>query len=1000
MSTLKFGSAGVTAEEIDVSGPVVQQPTGVPAGAIGTSMKGQAFVPITVGAFSDWVAKFGPGDGKKFLPLAANEWLRNQSAFTTVRVLGVGDGKDRLADGSVNEAGFTVGEKQPDSSGLLASNPYANAGGPPGRTYFLGAFMSASAGSTIFSDAGVQPTSTAVPVVRGILMAASGVILRLANDLENVPASYTPPAGTAAATEANSNGLNLGTTTLYESGVAKSEFRLFLNGHGDSDPSNPTVISASFDVNAPNYFANVFNTDPYALQQTGHYLYANFDVLDALAVVTGSGLLNTGSYTGTYRSESSAFLVTGSNAYNVGTSTAPNYEAFTDRFSSAKSPWVVSQHFGGVATNLFRLHALDDGNGISTLYKISVENIASSNDNTNPFGTFDVVVRDWNDTDGNARVLEQWRGLSLNPNDSRYVSKVIGDVNAFFDFDRADSEQKLAIDGEYENASNLVRVEVSDDVQNGTIDPTALPFGFRGPAHLVTSGSAPLAPVSSSQLVTNLTTINNAKQLPLPLRSNISNGTGNKVLVNPQLYWGVQFEQPASLSLLNGSTLQNKSLNSWAKYYPQFSTYQTFVAGDNAGEPDTAANGIIDSDRFCNNMFSLERVSIVTGSAGTADPSQWALAQYVRDGRAPASGTTRFVTIDDFTQPNRRFLKFTMFMQGGFDGTNIFNRDEAELNNNAVTADMNDPNRGRNNGPNVMAYKKALQLMASTTDVDVQLLVAPGIRNPAVTDTLITSVEQRFDALALVDIEQLDANGDEVTGDSQMPVVNATADNFAARSIDSSFAAAYFPDVIMVDPSTKTNIVAPPSVAVLGAIALNDKLAQPWFAPAGMTRGSLQTTLEARVKLSKPNMDILYDVNINPLVAFPGNSTGGTAPTSGVVVWGQKTLQQSASALDRVNVRRLLINVRRQIRDIAQTFVFEPSREATLARFQQAVTPILQRVQKLSGVDRYKVVIDTTTTTQADILNSTLRGKVYLVPTRSIEYVSLDFVVSNPGATA
>ena len=965
--TITYGSAGVTATEIDISGPVVQKPTGIPAGVIGTSPKGPAFAPITVGVFSDYSAKFGASDGKKFMPLAANEWLRNQSSLTAVRVLGVGDGKTRNPDGSVTNAGFTVGENEPNTSlpisdpayGNLVYNPYAIAGGPHGRTYFLGALMSASAGSSLFSSASINAPS--VPVVRGVVMAANGVILRLANDEYN---NANPPSSVVAAADATARGMSIGTVTTSSNGTVKQDFRLLLNGIPGTDPSYPNVITASFDPNASNYFANVFNTDPYKLQQTGHFLYANYDILTSQAGVNGTGIM-TGS--------TLAFLVTGSSI-----ATAPNYEAFTDRFSNARSPWIVSQHFGGVTQNLFRIWALDSGANISTLYKISVENIAASSDNTTPFGTFDVTIRDWNDTDGNVSYLEQWRGLSLDPSSPRYISNVIGDLHTYFDFDRSDSEQKLAIDGDFENASNLVRVEVADDVQNGTIEPTALPFGFASPLHLVTT--------SGSLDGTLCNFVTGAIQPPLPLRQNITNGSGAKALVNPQLYWGVQFEHQASLDMPNGTTLKNASLNSWAKYFPEFSTTPV-VIGD---------------DTFCNNEFSLENVKIVTGSAGNADPSQWASATYVRNanGVIAANDTTktRGLAVSDLTSANKRFIKFTTLMQGGFDGTNIFDKDEAEINNAAVVADMDNVSRGRNNGPNVMAYRKAIQLMQSTTEVDVQLLLVPGIRHPAVTDTLIAAVEERFDALAIIDIEQIDGNGDNVVGDDQQPVVNASVDQFAGRLADSSFAAAYFPDVVMTDPTTKTNVVVPPSVAVLGALALNDKLAQPWFAPAGMTRGSLQTTLETRVKLSKNDMDALYNVNVNPLVAFPGNGTGGTAPTGGVVVWGQKTLQASASALDRVNVRRLLINLRRQVRDVAQTIMFEPNREATLARFQNAVTPILQRVQKLSGIEKYKVQIDTTTTTQADILNNSIRGKIYIVPLRAIEFVSLDFVVSNPGS--
>jgi phage tail sheath protein FI len=226
--------------------------------------------------------------------------------------------------------------------------------------------------------------------------------------------------------------------------------------------------------------------------------------------------------------------------------------------------------------------------------------------------------------------------------------------------------------------------------------------------------------------------------------------------------------------------------------------------------------------------------------------------------------------------------------------------------------------------------------------------------------------------------------------------VTNTINTFRNRGVDSSFAAAYFPDVLYQDPNSGTNVYVPPSVLVMGALALNDRVGHPWFAPAGFTRGALpDAALEARVKLNKTDMDNLYDNKINPLVAFPGAARSGTNPRGGLVVWGQKTLQVAASSLDRVNVRRLLIEIRRQVRDIAQTIIFEPNRDATLARFSAAVTPRLQRIQALSGLDRFKVIIDSSTTTQDDVLNNTLRGKIYVQPTKTIEFVSLDFVVAN-----
>ena len=194
---------------------------------------------------------------------------------------------------------------------------------------------------------------------------------------------------------------------------------------------------------------------------------------------------------------------------------------------------------------------------------------------------------------------------------------------------------------------------------------------------------------------------------------------------------------------------------------------------------------------------------------------------------------------------------------------------------------------------------------------------------------------------------------------------------------------------VWVHQLSQTNVQCPPSVAVLGAFALNDSLAHPWFAPAGFSRGALKSVVETQVKLSRANLDTLYESDVNPLAAFPH--------TPGVVVWGQKTLQQAKSALDRVNVRRLLIEIRREVRKVGNNLLFEPNRAETLARFSSSVNPILQRIQAQQGLDKFKVIIDTTTTTQADIENNTVRGKIFLQPTRTVEFISLDFVVTNAG---
>jgi len=991
---LKFKSPGVSTREIDLTGPTAIAPQGTPAGVIGTANFGPAFVPVTLATYQDFTATFGETDGEKFGPLAMNEWFKNARAGTYVRVLGVGDGLKRVtststsADGStiyagaVKNAGFVVGSKQVGTNGFLGRNPYAADLGVPGRTYFLGAFMSESAGSTAFSSAGIQTAgqNVAQPILRGVVMAPSGVLITLTSGANgHIPATV---AGTS------DQGSHIGNVNLDSSDLS---FSVVLNGH-IATSQYPNIITASLSPVSPNYFANVFNTDPTLIQQAGHYLYAHYDVYPQLAAVTASGYsvpVKTGNV------ELAAFILTSSLARNVGSATIPNFEGFADRFRTAFSPQVISQKFGSRNKNLFRFHALDDGASATFDFKISIENIKSSKVDGD-YGSFDVIVRDFNDTDSKPVVLEAFRGLDLNPGSNNYIARRIGDIHTYFDFDKSVGSQKLVIDGNFANLSKYIRVEVSSEVSDAGVDPTALPVGFRGPWHLVTSGSSIIGNGAYSA-----TFPQRLVQPPIPLRQNLTRGTTPKTTVDSTLYWGVQFETVDSLTEPNKNATVDSSYASFAKYFPHYATGQLVSwTGDNEGALDVTGT-VLDADRFNNNLFTLERVQVATGSdADVVDSAEWAAATYRRDGTLASSvtkknGTTqagRFlsVTKDFGASASQNFFKFTMFMQGGFDGVNSFDKEKAKFSDIAAQREMDDStNQGDISGQTVASYLKAIDVMAEKSDVDIQILAIPGIRTNRITDTALAKVEDRFDAMYLMDIKEYDTYATQISDGTTQVNVNNTVTSFKSRNLNSSFGAAYFPDVMITDPKTRTNVRCPPSVAVLGAFALNDRVAYPWFAPAGFTRGALASVVETQVKLNRNNLDSLYDADINPITAFPSST--------GVVVFGQKTLQATESALDRVNVRRLLIDLRRRIRTIANSFIFEPNRESTLSRFSAAVNPVLQRVQQQQGLDRFKVIIDTTTTTQADVENNTIRGKIFLQPTRAVEFISLDFAVTNAG---
>ena len=200
----------------------------------------------------------------------------------------------------------------------------------------------------------------------------------------------------------------------------------------------------------------------------------------------------------------------------------------------------------------------------------------------------------------------------------------------------------------------------------------------------------------------------------------------------------------------------------------------------------------------------------------------------------------------------------------------------------------------------------------------------------------------------------------------------------------------YWPWLQVIDPDSGKNVWVPASTMMAGVYAYNDSVSEPWFAPAGINRGGLGNVLRPERKLSQGNRDTLYEANVNPIASFPG---------IGTVVYGQKTLQRQASALDRVNVRRLLISLKGYIGSVAQTLVFEQNTAATRNNFLSVVNPYLESVQQRQGLYAFKVVMDDSNNTPDVIDRNQLVGAIYLQPTKTAEFIILDFNVLPTGAT-
>jgi len=281
-------------------------------------------------------------------------------------------------------------------------------------------------------------------------------------------------------------------------------------------------------------------------------------------------------------------------------------------------------------------------------------------------------------------------------------------------------------------------------------------------------------------------------------------------------------------------------------------------------------------------------------------------------------------------------------------------------------------------------YTQSISLLSNQDAYNYNLLTAPGLiadsvnypSHTSVINTMISTVQNRGDAMTVFDLVGYGANVLEVTSN--------------ASGYDTSYAATYWPWVKTIDPNTGTQVWVPSTVMIPGVYAFNDSVAEPWFAPAGINRGVLTNVIQAERSLTQGNRDLLYESNINSIATFPN---------TGVVVFGQKTLQKKPSALDRVNVRRLLIELKNYISQVADTLVFEQNNVITRNNFLSQVNPYLASVQQRQGLTAFRVVMDESNNPPSVVDQNQLIGQIYLQPTRTAEFIILDFNVLPTGAT-
>lgn len=662
------------------------------------------------------------------------------------------------------------------------------------------------------------------------------------------------------------------TSSTFASGSITGSFGFTLSGSGIT----AQALTASADPTSVNSYANVLGTSVKGSKKG--YMYNYFgNYIKTVTPLSGSSV--------SFVTASASSLVNLSGSNGV--------------YSPASTPWIQTQIIGNEKLNLFKVHTLADGTDTNKSIKVSIiNNILPGTDPGSDYGTFTLVVRDYNDTDQRPNVLESFSGLNLDPDSANYIARKIGDKSY-----TANNDGTVVVVGDYDNVSKYIRVEVDPAVATKSITTNAKPYGFAAIVQPISSSYSMPDPV----LVSQYTEINGA--------------------YNKKSYYGWDY-----------TTSDNEN----------------FLAPLAAGTT-TISSG-----------FNLDEC-FIHPSASAANPNS------TFTGGSSISASL-FSGLDV-----SNFLKFTTPLQGGFDGM-----DPAIPKNvgaNITPTNLFGMNCSTATSAGSAAYIKALNIIANADEYDINMIVTPGATiadHASIINKAIEVAEDRGDAFVIAD--------PVIQGKSADEAVAAVSDS----GIDSNYVGTYWPWVKILDTDRNKPVWVPPSVVVPKVVAYNDTVAYEWFAPAGLNRGGITEAVDIELKLNQASRNDLYENKINAIATFPNQ---------GIVIWGQKTLQAKPSALDRINVRRLLITLKKYIASSSRYLVFENNTTATRQRFLNIVTPYLETVKARQGLFAFRVVMDETNNTPDIIDRNIMYGQIYLQPAKAAEFIILDFNVLPTGAS-
>ena len=625
---------------------------------------------------------------------------------------------------------------------------------------------------------------------------------------------------------------------------------------------------------------------------------------------------------------------------------------YLEQYQTPATPYLVSELRGNQVDRLFRVILIADGNSANNLVKVSIANISFAN------STFDVIVRDYFDTDANPVVLEKFTNCSLNPGENNFVAKKVGTSN-----------------GEFELKSKFIMLEMDEDAP---ID--ALPCGFEGYVFREYSGA-------KSPFILYKTKYN----------------TPGEVIYNPPFGNSVG----GTNSTRSAGDKVRKTYLGVSNTVGIDSDFFMYGGKQNPSNIGTATEG--NDWAYLTKGFHMDSgATVVTIAGGYATSGETAFEVGEAEFRSEPTDQT-----NPYYRLNSR--KFTVSPKGGFDGWDIYreyrsNQDTFRLGGTGYLAGaapsvsfptatgwgqfkqitVGEDSTGWAN-TDYYAYLLGQKTFENPEAVNINIFATPGI-------DYVNHSNLVEDAIDMVETDRADSIYICTTPDYKMYVPNTSSfntdfiypdeavDNLEETAIDSNYTATYYPWILTRDSVNNTQVYIPATSEVVKNLALTDNIAFPWFATAGYTRG-LVTAVKARKKLTQDDRDTLYQGRLNPIATFSD---------VGTVIWGNKTLQIRESALDRINVRRLLLQARKLISAVAVRLLFEQNDDQVRQDFLDSVNPILDSIRRDRGLIDFRVVVENT---PEDLDNNQLTGKIYLKPTRALEFIDIEFLITPTGAS-